>query len=63
MGWNMYQIQHRDLHHALVEVCGSILDDFHCNNLLGLEILAFHNLPKCSLTEDVQDQIPVPVRY
>lgn len=56
-----YQVQNRDLHHALVEVSSAILDDLHGNNLLCLEILAFHDLAECSLAQNVQYQIPIPV--
>lgn len=56
-----YQVQNRHFHHALVEVSSAVLDDLHGNNFLGLEILAFHDLAECSLAQNVQYQIPIPV--
>jgi hypothetical protein len=56
-----YQVQNRHLHHALVEVRSAVLDDLDGNNLLGLEILAFHDLAERSLAQNVQNQIPIPV--
>jgi hypothetical protein len=56
-----YQVQNRHLHHALVEVSSAVLYDLHGNNLLGLEILAFYDLSKCSLAQNVQYQVPIPV--
>lgn len=56
-----YQVQDRDLHHTLVEVRSAVLDNLHSNNLLGFQILTFDDLAECSLTQNVQDQIPIPV--
>lgn len=56
-----YQIQDRDLHHTLVEVRSAVLNDLHSNHFLGLQILTFDDLAECSLTQNVQDQIPIPV--
>lgn len=55
------QIQHRNFHHTLVKVCGSVLDHLDSDHLLRLQILAFHNLSKCSLTQHIQDQVSVLV--
>ena len=55
-----YQIQDRHLHHALVEIRCSVLDDLDGDHLLRLHILALHHLAKSALAEDVEDQIPVP---
>ena len=56
-----HQIQDGDLHHTLVEVGGTIFDDFDRNYLLRLEVLAFDDLPECSLTKDVENQIAILV--
>lgn len=55
------QIENRDFHHTLVEVCGPVLDNLHCNNLLGLQVLAFHDLTESTLTKDVQNEISILV--
>lgn len=60
-GESEYQIQNRHLHHTLVEVCGSIFDDFDRHYFLRLQILTFHNLTERPLAENVQYQVPVPV--
>lgn len=46
----IYQVEHRDLHHTLVEVGCPVLDDLHSDHLLCLQILAFYDLPKRTLT-------------
>lgn len=46
-----YQIQNRDFHHALVEVCSSVLNDLHGHDFLRLEVLTFHDLSKGSLAK------------
>ena len=56
-----YQIQHGNLHHALVKVCRLVLNHFYRHNLLGLHILAFDHLTKCPLAQDVQDEIAILV--
>lgn len=55
-----YQIQYRNLHHALVEVSRLVFDHFDCHDLLGLHILAFHYLAKGSLSQNIQDKVSVP---
>lgn len=55
------QIQHRYFHHALVKVGSPVLDHFHRHNLLGLQILAFDDLSKRALAEDVKDQVAILV--
>jgi hypothetical protein len=55
-----YEVQHRNLHHALIEVRGSIFDNFDRDNLARLEVLTFHNLPKGSLSENIEDKVAVP---
>lgn len=52
-----YQFQYRDLHHTLVKVGGFVLDDLDGHDLIGLHVLAFDDLPKCTLTENVQDEV------
>ena len=53
------QVKDRDLHHTLVEVCCSIFDHLDSDHFLSLEILAFDDLPKCSLSKYVQNQISI----
>lgn len=50
-----YQIEHRDFHHALIEVSGSIFDNLYRHDLLGFKILAFYHLAKGTLTKNVED--------
>ena len=57
-----YQVENRYFHHTLVEICGAVLDDLHRHDLLCLQILALHDLTKCSLPQDVQDEISVSGR-
>jgi len=57
-GEGAHQLENCDLHHTLVEVCWFIFYHLHSNDFVRLHILTFHDLPKRSLTEDVQDQIP-----
>lgn len=59
--WGAHQIQDGDLHHTLIEIGGTVLDDFDCDYFLGLEVLAFDDLPECSLTKDIKDQIAILV--
>lgn len=56
-----YQVQNRHLHHTLVEVRGAVLDDLDCDDLLGLQILTFDDLPKRTLAQHIQDQISILV--
>ena len=58
-----HQIQHRYFHHALVEIGGPILDDFHSDYFLGFEILTLDYLPEGALSEDVKNQIPIPTAH
>lgn len=53
------QIQYRDFHHALIEVCGSVLDYLDCNHLLSLQVLTFDNLTKGTLAENIKDEVSV----
>lgn len=55
-----YQIQHRHLHHTLVKVSRLVLDDLDRHHFLRFHILTFHHLSKCSLPQDVEDEVAVP---
>lgn len=55
-----YQVQHRNFHHALVEVRGAVLDHFDSHHFLRLQILTFNNLTKCPLAENVENKVPIP---
>lgn len=57
---NTYQIQDRNLHHTLIEIGRSVFDDLDCHNFLRLEILAFNDLSKRSLAEDIENEVAVP---
>lgn len=49
------QVQYRDFHHTLVEVCSSIFDHFDCYYLLSFQILTLNDLAKSALAENVED--------
>ena len=53
-----YQFQYRDLHHTLIKVRWLVLDDLDSDDFVGLHVLALDYLPKRSLTENVQDEVP-----
>lgn len=55
------QVQHRHLHHALVEVGCPILDDLHCHHFLCLKILTLDDLTKCALPKDIKNEVSIPV--
>lgn len=61
--FRIQEIKHGDLHHTLVEIGRPVLDYFDGHDLLRLEVLAFDNLPKGTLTEHVKDQITIPMCY
>lgn len=54
-----HQVQDRNFHHTLVEVCGLILDHLDGDHLLRFQVLAFDDLPERSLTQDIQNEVPV----
>jgi len=56
-----HQIQDRHLHHTLVKVGCPVLDDLYSNHLLCLEVLTFHHLSECALTQHIKDQITILV--
>lgn len=56
----IYQVEHRNLHHTLIEVCRSVLDNLHRNYFLGFQILAFHHLSEGTLAKNIKYKIPVP---
>lgn len=49
-GYMRYQIQHRNLHHTLVEVGSLVLDDFDSHHFSRFQVLAFHDLAEGTLT-------------
>lgn len=59
MNNSAYQIENRDLHHALVEIRRLVFDDLDGNNLLRLEVLALDDLAEGALAKDIEDQISV----
>lgn len=56
-----HQVENGHLHHALIEVCRSILDNLHRDNLLCLQVLAFHNLTERPLTQNVENEITISI--
>lgn len=54
-----YQVENRDLHHTLIEVCGAVFHDFDSHDFLSFEVLAFDDLPESTLPKDIKDQIAV----
>lgn len=61
-GSGKYQVKHRHFHHALVEIRRPVLDNLDRYNLLRLQVLALDNLTEGALSEDIENQIPVPMR-
>lgn len=57
-----YQVQYGNLHHALVEVCCSVLDHLDGHDLLRLQVLALDDLTKGTLTQNIEDEVSVPGR-
>lgn len=55
-----HQVQDRHFHHTLVEVRGLVLDDLDGHNLLRFQVLTLDDLSECSLSQHVQDEVPVP---
>jgi hypothetical protein len=53
------QIQHRNLHHTLVEVCSLVLDYFNSHHFSCFEILAFHDLTKRTLAQNIENEVPI----
>jgi hypothetical protein len=53
------KFQYCHLHHALVKVRRSILDHFDSHNRVRFQILALDNLPKSSLSKNIQDEISI----
>ena len=51
-------LQHPYFHPCLVIEGCLILDNFYCYHLSCLLAYAFRNLPKCSLTQHVTDNVP-----
>ena len=57
------QVQHRHLHHTLIEVCSPVLDDLDGNDFLCLQILTLDHLSEGTLTKHIENEISVPERY
>ena len=53
-----YHLENGDLHHTLVKVRGLVFDDLDCDNLVRLHVLAFYDLAKRSLTQNIQNKVP-----
>lgn len=53
------EVEDRDLHLGLIQVCGLVLDDFDGTDLVRTHVLALDDLPKCTLAENVENQVPV----
>jgi len=51
-------LQYCDLHHALIEVSRLVFDNLDGNDFMCPGILAFDDLPKGALTENIQNKIP-----
>jgi len=58
LGQRTHQFKNCDFHHTLVEVRWFVFDDLYGNDFVRLHVLTFYDLPKRSLTEDVQNQVP-----
>ena len=61
-GGGSHQVQYRHFHHTLIEICRPVLDDLYGHDLLRLQVLAFDYLTECSLTEDIEDEVPIPAK-
>ena len=53
------QVKDRNLHHALIEIGGSILDNLDRDHLLRLQILAFDYLAEGSLAKNIEYEVPI----
>jgi hypothetical protein len=58
-GGKIYQVQHRNLHHTLVEVGRLILDDLDGHNLSGFQVLAFHDLSEGTLAQYIENEVSI----
>jgi hypothetical protein len=56
MGTHM--LENSDLHERLIIVCRLILDNFDCNRSLVGDILAFDDLAKGSMADQIDDPKP-----
>jgi len=52
------KLEDGDLHHGLVEVGRFVLDDLDGDDFMCPDVLAFDNLTKSALAENVEDEIP-----
>lgn len=55
----LYQVQHGNFHHTLVEVCGAVFNDLDGHDFLRLEVLALDDLAESTLTQHVEDEVAV----
>lgn len=55
-----HQIQNGNLHHTLVEISRSVLDDFDGHHFLGLQILTLDDLTKGTLAKNIQNEVSIP---
>lgn len=55
-----YQVEHRHLHHTLVEVGGAVFDNLDGHDLLRLEILTLDDLTKGTLAQHIENEIAIP---
>lgn len=46
-------LQYRDLHHALIEICGLVFDNLDGNDFVCSNILTLDDLAKCTLAENI----------
>lgn len=56
-----YQVQHRNLHHTLIEVGCLVLDNFDCDDFLGLQVLTLHHLTEGSLAQNIENEVTISV--
>jgi hypothetical protein len=54
-----YKIQNRHFHHTLVKVGRFVLHHFHRHNFLSFEILTLDDLSKGTLTQDIENKVPI----
>jgi hypothetical protein len=58
MSETAYQFQDGDFHLTLVQVCRLVLDHLDSEQLVRSHVLTLDDLPKSTLTKNIQDQIP-----
>lgn len=55
------EFENRHLHHRLLKVSRLVLDNLDGDDLMSLHVLTLDDLSKRSLSQHVQDQVPVLV--